>query len=170
MPRTDQDQAAVAVGDERHPAQDEGAHEDVAELEVPLHEGAQMLPIDDDDRAVADGPTADDRAARGQHVDLASELAGAVDDDGLFAAVDRTHDRDGALNDHEEAGVLFPQLEQQLTRTDAAALADRGDSADLSRSQPGKHLVAAAQVRVCHAGGLLGSLVDGRTIAVIAGP
>ena len=38
------------------PPQDEGAHEDLAELGVPLHERAQMLAIDDDDRPVADAP------------------------------------------------------------------------------------------------------------------
>ena len=165
MPRADEDQAAVAVGDERHPPQNEGTHEDLAELEVSLHERAQMLTIDDDDRPVAESPPADDGAARGQHVDLAREFAGAVHHDRLFTTVDRAHDLDGALDDHEEAGVLLPELEQHLARADAATLADRGDPFDLSRGQPGEHLVATAQVRVCHdvagraglpGGGLLG--------------
>src|SRR5205823_9707608 len=55
-----------AVGDERHPPQDEGAHEDFAELEVPLHESAQMLAIDDDDRSVAESPAANQGATRGR--------------------------------------------------------------------------------------------------------
>src|SRR5258705_2470365 len=165
MPRADEDQAAVAVGDERHPPQNEGAHEDLAELEVSLHERVQMLTIDDDDRPVAESPPEDDGAARGQHVDLAREFAGAVHHDRLFTTVDRAHDLDGALDDHEEAGVLLPELEQHLARADAATLADRGDPFDLSRGQPGEHLVATAQVRVCHdvagraglpGGGLLG--------------
>ena len=150
MPRADEDQPAVAVGDERHPSKNEGAHEDLAELEVPLHERAQMLAIDDDDRPVAERPTADDRASRGQHVDLARELAGTVHRDLLFVAVDRAHDLDGAFDDHEEPGVLLPELEQHLARADAASFADTGDPADLGRSQLGEHLVAAVDVRVCH--------------------
>src|SRR5207249_2909096 len=53
---------------------------------------------------------------------------------------------------HEEAGVLLAELEQHLARPDATALADTGDATDLSRRQLGEHLVAAAQVRVCHRG------------------
>ncbi len=110
----DEDQAAGALGDERHPAQDEGAHEDFAELEVPLHERVQMLAIDDDDRSVAERPAADEGAAGREHVDLARELPGAVHRDLLLAALDRAHDLHGALDDHEEAGVLLPELEQHL--------------------------------------------------------
>lgn len=150
MPGADEDQTAVAVGDERHPPQDEGAHEDLAELEVPLHERAQMLTVDDDDRPIAERPAADDGAACGQHVDLAGELAGTVHRDPLLAAVDRAHDLDGAVDHHEEASILFPQLEQHLARANAASLADIGDPADLSRGQAGEHLVAALHVRICH--------------------
>src|SRR5258706_337092 len=66
MPGADEDQAADAGGEERPPPQDEGAHEDLAELEVPLHESAQMLAIGDDDRSVAESPAADEGAAGGQ--------------------------------------------------------------------------------------------------------
>ena len=134
MPGADEDQAAVAVGDKGRSPQDEGAHEDLAELEVPLHEHAQMLAIDDDDRPVAESPTADEGAARGEHVDLARELAGPMHGDPLFTAVDRVDDLDGTLDDHEEADVLLPELEEHLARTDAAALTDSGDAADLGRS------------------------------------
>src|SRR6266850_5346261 len=146
----DEDQAAVAVGDERHPPQDEGAHEDLAELEVPLHESAQMLAIDDDDRSVAESPAADEGAAGGQHVDLAREFPGTVDRDLLLAAVERAHDLDGPFDDDEEAGVLLPRLEQHLAGAHAASLADSGDPAELSGGQLGEHLVAAVDVGVDH--------------------
>ena len=150
MPGADEDQAAVAVGDERHSPQDEGAHEDLAELEVPLHEHAQMLAIDDDDRSVAESPAANEGATRGQHVDLAREFPGTVDGDLLFAAVGRAHDLNGPFDDHEEAGVLLSNLEQDLAGAHAASLAHTGDPAELSRRQPGEHLVAAVHARVGH--------------------
>src|SRR5260370_114469 len=130
--------------------QDEGAHEDLAELEVPLHQNTQMLAIDDHDRSVAERPAANEGATRGQHVDLARELAGTVDRDLLFAAIDRAHDLDGALDDHDEARVLLPELEQHLARADAASLADSGHPSDLSGSELRKHLAAAVHVPVGH--------------------
>src|SRR2546421_1184924 len=150
MRGADEAHAAIAVGDERHPPQDEGAHEDFAELEVPLHQSAQMVAIDDDDRSVAESPAADEGAAGGQHVDLAREFPGTVDRDLLFAAVERAHDLDGPFDDHEEAGVLFPELEQHLAGAHAASLADSGDPAELSGGQPGEHLVASVDVGVGH--------------------
>src|SRR5215813_6448695 len=114
MPRADEHQAASGLADEGHAAQDEGAHEDLAELEVLLHESAQMLTIDDDDGPVAERPRAHEVAARRQHVDLARELPGAVHRDPLLTAVDRAHDVDSALDDHEETGVLLAELEQHL--------------------------------------------------------
>ena len=150
MTGADEDQAADAVGDERHPPQDEGAHEDFAELEVPLDESAQMLAIDDDDRSVAESPAANEGATRGQHVDLAREFPGTVDGDLLFAAVGRAHDLNGPFDDHEEAGVLLSNLEQDLAGAHAASLAHTGDPAELRRSQLGEHLVAAVHVRVGH--------------------
>ena len=150
MPGTDENQAAVALSDERHPPQNERAHEDLAELEVPLHEGAQMLAVDNDDRPVAERPAPDEGAARGQHVDLARELAGPVDDHDLVVAIDRPHDLHGALEDDEEAGVLLAELEQHLAGAEAPSLAERGDAGELRRREPGEHLIAAAQIRVTH--------------------
>src|SRR5207244_5311249 len=103
----------------------------------PLHEHAQMLAIDDDDRPVAERPPADEGPAGGQHVDLTREFAGTVHGDPLFAAVDRAHDLDGALDDHEEPGVLLAELEQHLARPDAAARADPRDRADPSPGRAG---------------------------------
>src|SRR5207247_1129216 len=58
MPRADEHQAAAALGDERHAPQNEGAHEDLAELEVPLHESAHVLAIDHDDGSDVERPSA----------------------------------------------------------------------------------------------------------------
>src|SRR2546421_1119381 len=150
MRGADEAHAAIAWGTGAAPPQDEGAHEDFAELEVPLHESAQMLAIDDDDRSVAESPAANEGATRGQHVDLAREFPGTVDRDLLFAAVDRAHDLDGPFDDHEEAGVLLPNLEQHLAGAHAASLAHTGDPAELRRRQLGEHLAASVHRPVGH--------------------
>ena len=64
----------VVLGHQRHAPQDEGAHEDLAQLRVALHERAQVVPIDGDDRAVGGGARAHQAAPRREHVDLAGEL------------------------------------------------------------------------------------------------
>src|SRR2546428_590211 len=110
MPRADEHQAAAGLGDERHAPQNEGAHEDLAELEVPLHESAQVLAIDHDDGSVVERPSAHEVPARGQHVDLAREFPGTEHRDPLFTPVDGADDFAGALDDHEEAGVLLVEL------------------------------------------------------------
>ncbi len=156
--RADEDQAAAPVGDERHSPQNERAHQDLAQLEVPLHERTQMLAIHDDDRPVADGARANQIAACRQHVDLARELARTVHGHPFFTAVERAHDLDGALDDHEEAGVLLAELEEHLARANAASRSDAGDPADLSGRQLGEHLIAALDVHLCH---VVSSLLGG---------
>ena len=110
----------VVLGHERHAPQDEGAHEDLAELRVALHERAQVLPIDGDDRAVGGGARAHQAAAGREHVDLAGELAGMVHDDRLLAIADRAHDVDRAREHHEEARVLLADVEEHLSRAHVA--------------------------------------------------
>src|SRR5262249_39836605 len=141
---------AAAVGDESYPPENEGAHEDLAELEVSLYERTQVLAIHDDDRSIDGGARANEIAACGEHVDLTPGLAGAEHPHHVFAAGDGAHDLDAALDDEEEAGILLAELEQHVARADVPPLADTGDSADLSRRQLRKHLVAALDVHLCH--------------------
>src|SRR5262249_51129204 len=128
VPGADEDQAAAAVGDESYPPENEGAHEDLAELEVSLYERTQVLAIHDDDRSIDGGARANEIAACGEHVDLTRELAGAEHPHHVFAAGDGAHDLDAALDDEEEAGILLAGLQQHVARPDVPPLADTGDS------------------------------------------
>ena len=150
MPRSDEHETADAVGDQRDTAQDERAHQDLAQLRVALHEHPQMVPTDDDHRAVGDGAAANKRAARRQHVDLTRELAGTQRRDRLLAAVDGPNDLDGALDHHEEARVLLAELEQPIAGAHLTALADTPDALELRRRQPGKHFGSAVDVGITH--------------------
>ena len=133
---------------ERHPAQDEGAQQDLAQLGVALHQQPEILAIDGDDGARVLDPPADEAPPRGEHVDLAGELPGPVHDDRLLAIADREHDLDRPLEHHEEARVLLADVEQQLAGRDLAALADRGDARDLRVGQLGEQLRGARQHRI----------------------
>ena len=149
MARPEQHHVVAVLGRQRHPPQDEGAHQDLAQLRVALHQRAQVVAIDGDDRAVGGDARAHQAAPRRQHVDLAGELPGAVDDDRLLAIADRPHDLDRARQHHEEARVLLAHLDQHLARADVAAVPDAGDALDLRRRQLGEHLGGA----VHHVGG-----------------
>ena len=130
--------------------QDEGAHEDLAQLRVALHEGAQIVPIDGDDRSVARDARPHQAAPRRQHVDLAGELARAVHDDRLLAIADRPHDVDRARQHDEEPRVLVAHVEEHLARAHVAAMPDARDAIDLRRRELGKHLRGAFDRFGCH--------------------
>jgi hypothetical protein len=96
MARAEQHQVVHVLSHQCDAAQDERAHEELAELRVALDEGAQIFAVDRDDRPVARGTRAHQAAPRRQHVDLAGELALVVHDHRLFAVAERSHDLDGA--------------------------------------------------------------------------
>src|SRR5262245_37048305 len=72
--RAEQDHVLAVLRDERHPPEDEGAHQDLAELRVSFHEITQSVSLDRDDRAVASDARAHQAAPGREHVDLAGEL------------------------------------------------------------------------------------------------
>ena len=149
MARSEQDHVVAVLGRQRHPPQDEGAHQDLAQLRVALHQRAQVLPIDGDDRAVGGGARAHQAAPGRQHVDLAGELPGVVNHHRLLAIANQPDDLDRPRQHHEESRVLLPHLDQHLARADVAAAPDAADALDLRRRKLGEHLGGA----VHHVGG-----------------
>ena len=81
MVRADEHDVAEAVRDQLHPAQDEGAHDDLAQLAVGLHQRQQVLAIQLDHFTRCTDACPDQRAPAGEHVDLAGELARSMDRD-----------------------------------------------------------------------------------------
>ncbi len=74
----DQNRARAALRDQRHPAQDEGAHEDLANLGGTDHQRAQMRSVERQRRAaVPSGAAHGQRLLAGERPDLAGELTGA---------------------------------------------------------------------------------------------
>ena len=148
--RADQDQVGAALGDERDPPQDERAHHQLAQLGVSLYERAQVLAVDDHDRA-ARATRARTRLSRPESM-LISPVnpPGAELDDPLLVAVDDADDLDPALDDDEQAGVPIARLEEDLACARGPALADAGHPRELSGGQLREHLFAAVLVRVGH--------------------
>ena len=82
----DQQRTGAAILDERDAAQDEGAHENLAELGGADHQRADMRGIEGQrGAAVGTGTAGGERAAAGQRTDLAGELAFAEQDDRRLA-------------------------------------------------------------------------------------
>ena len=102
MVRPDEHDVAEAVRDELHPPEDEGPHQDLAELGVRLHQRQQLLVIELDDLARRAGARPHQRAAVREHVGLAGELARPMNGDDGLAGIRRLDDLDLSRGDDVE--------------------------------------------------------------------
>ena len=100
-----------------------------------------MVAIQLDDFARCAGTRADERAAAGQHVDLAGELSRSMDGDERLGGAVWLDNVDLTCSDDEERHDLIPRLDKHLARLDVAHLPVRRDARDLCRCQRRKHLV-----------------------------
>jgi hypothetical protein len=78
------------------------------------------------------------RAASGEHVDVAGELSPIVRDDEPLAAARVLDDVDGAREHDEEIEAALAFAEQQLAGTHVALLAEPAEHGDLVVAQPGE--------------------------------
>ena len=136
---------------QRHATEDEGAHEQVAELGIALHQPAQPVEVDAEDLARFAHAAAHEVAAACERVDLAGELAGAVDGDEVIAGDAGVDDLEGAGEDDVDALRRLALLEHDLAGGDRAALGDLGDARELRARERGEHLCAAVVDNVAHA-------------------
>ena len=138
------DDVAHAVRDELDAAQDERAHEDLAELGVGLHQrlqgrrGPSRPP-----RPPRRDADAEQRAAARQHVHLAGELAGTVFGDQRLAVLAEPHDLELPLGHDEEGDDRGPFLDEHFPRLDRARRAVRGEARDLGGCESRKNVVGA---------------------------
>ena len=150
MARSDQDSVALVVGDQRHPAEDERAQEDLAQLGIGLHHLPQRVRRHLQELAVLAHPAANQGPAPGQNGRFSGELARSVEDcDRLLPAVDQVNDLYLAGNDDVEIARGVALVEQDGSARDAPALTALAQPLDLLGRQPRKHLIAALKV-LCH--------------------
>src|SRR5438132_2779140 len=151
MGRSDHDSVASVVGDQRHPAEDERAQEDLAQLGIGLHHLPQRVRRHLQELAVLAHPAANQGPAPGQNGRLSGELARSVEDrDRLLPAVDQVNDLHLAGDDDVEIARDVALVEQDGPARDAPALTALAQPLDLLGRQPRKHLRAALPKVVCH--------------------
>jgi hypothetical protein len=125
------DQLAAAV--------DEGAHDEVADLGVGLHQGQHLLARQLDGVAGLDDADAGHRRAAEQRVGLAGERPRPVLHDQLLALWGEAQHVDAAAAQHEERHGRGAWLDQRVALTEGSHAAVRRDAADLRRRQLGEH-------------------------------
>ena len=125
---------AEPVRDQLHAAQDEGAHDDLAQLAVGLHQRQQVLAIQLDHLARLAGTRPDERAAAREHLDLAGELTRSMDRDQRLGGAGWLDDLDLTFRDHEERHDLGPRFEEHLAALDRMPVPVRRDARDLRRA------------------------------------
>ncbi|MCB1885249.1 MAG: hypothetical protein KDG89_14835 [Geminicoccaceae bacterium] len=113
VPSTEQRHPRFGVDDEGGPPQDEGAHDDLADVLLRARHPAGLVPGQANDAAFLAGPSSDQDLALVEQVRLARELVlGGGRDDGGLAAVVQVVDLDVAVQDREELDAALPALER----------------------------------------------------------
>ncbi len=139
----DQHDVAEALVDQVDAPQDEGAHQDLAELGVRLHQRKQRITAELHRFARLGDLGAYQRAAPRQQGDLAGELARPERMDQRVALDGRPDDVDPTLQHHEECGVGRAGLEQPLALRNRAHPAVPPRAPDLRGRERRKHLLDA---------------------------
>ena len=124
-------------------AQDEGPHQNLAQLGVGLHEGQQVFAIQLDHFARLGGARAQQRAPAREHGGLAAELPRSMDHDETFGVAGWPHNLDFAALDHEERDDLVADLDEHFSALDRPHAAVRGNPRDLRGGQRRKYVVEA---------------------------
>ena len=146
--------AVVGAADDHRPAraglqqadaaQDERAHDALAELRLGDEKRAQLIGRNDQrlDRPTRD--RVDERRPTGKLCQLAEERTRTMGDDGCGAARRvMARDLDFAGEDDAQPAADVAHLREPLARRKCAQGAEAPDARDLRRVQGGKHLVAA---------------------------
>ncbi len=115
--------------------QDEGAHEDFAQLAVALHQGEQVIARQLDDLAGLADAVADQARAAREDRDFAGEFAGLMPGDERLAVARLAQDFDRPREHDEERAGRIARLEQDFSGASASAVAVRRNAVDLGRRE-----------------------------------
>jgi len=141
MARPDQHNISQSMRDQLHAAEEEGAHQDVAQLAVRLHEGKQVVPVNLDHFPRLARPHLDEPGATRKHVRLAGELPRSMDRDKRFAGAGCPNDFDLTSGDNEERHDPVAGLDEYFPTVNRTHPSVDGDARHLRRRQGRKHLV-----------------------------
>ena len=135
--------------DQLDAAQDERAHEDVAQLGVVLHERHELRTIQLDHFTRLGRARTNERRPSREHVGLAGELARSMLDDQIVRCRTpaRPDDLDRAARDHEERHGSIAGLDEHVAARDVACPAVPADTRHLLTRERGKHMFGAGAGR-----------------------
>ena len=150
MARPQQHGVALSRRHQPHAAQDESAHEDLAQLGVGLDHVAQALFVDREDRAALANADAREPGDSAQRAHLSGELARRQNGHQLLAAHSGKLDLEASGEDHHETVVTLARLDQYLTGTRLDALTMRLEARDLRRRELGKSLMTTPFQNLVH--------------------
>ena len=108
MSRADEDRIAESACDQLHPAKDERAHQDLADLGVGLHDRKQAFTIQLAHFARFAHLRPQQGTAAGEHVHFARKLAGTMHCHEFFARSRWANDLDLARDDEEKGAAGSP--------------------------------------------------------------
>ena len=109
----DDHHSATCRLDEADPSQDEGPHDRFSDVRLARHHAAELRGPEPHEPAIGAGPAADQDLTVIEEVDLARELAFAMDGDGFGGPVPiRVEDLDRPLEHEEEVDAPLPPREK----------------------------------------------------------
>ena len=139
MNRANQDDVAIAAGDQLDAAEDERTHEDVAQLGIRLDQCEQLFAIELDHFAGTGRPDPRQGATAGQHGAFPGELCGTLGDDHRFGSRGWSQHLYRAAQHDEERHRLLSRFDEYLTRRDRPSSPMRRNAGDLRLRERRKH-------------------------------
>ena len=141
MRRADEDHVAEPLLDESDPAQEERAHEDLAQIGVELHQCPKVLPLDRDHFTwLADAGAEQDPAAR-EHVEFAGEVSGAQDENHACRGTVALDDFHCTGGHDERVSDLVARSEEDLAGGRCPSRAVRGHPVQLCGGERRQHRI-----------------------------
>jgi hypothetical protein len=141
--RAEENDVSQALRDHVNAALYEGAHEDVAEFAVALHELLEASAVDDDDFAGVAHARVQRGAALGEHADVAEEIPRGVHDHGNLGRNVRIAEDFERPREHDDEGhVRVALLDEGFAGGDVAPFSVGINALDLIGSERRKHFCA----------------------------
>src|SRR5258708_29152853 len=145
--RTEDQDIAEALVEEHGSSEDEGTHQDRAQIRVGLDEGEQPVSRHLDHLAWRRRANGGERPASSEHVELAAERARVIRRDELLTVARCTHDGELSIRDDEERVLLLARIEDHLAGLQRAKTALFRDTRDLRGRQRGPELIVTRRNR-----------------------
>ena len=157
MARPKQHRVAVSRCQKSHTAQDEGAHEDLAQLGVGLDDVAEIFFVDHENRAAFTHADAHEAGDTAQRAHLSGEIARQQHGDQLFAEHAGKSSLETAGKHNQQLSMTLAGLDQHLSGVRIGARTMRFQARDLRWREFGEYLLAAPFKKIARHCGLLHS-------------